>query len=292
MPASFAGSTDVTGQAVASRRVRPRRADSSPMPMRQRALNLEGDCHVPYTRRLRLEARPLRVAPQHRRAGGHRGRASGARTGPSSANPPVICAAQPQTTRISGPACHLTSSQAGPFTSKAKGGAMPKSSRYSITELPGTLQRSCREAQQTFLSALEDDTDPRGGRSSSPDRLPGAEAELRETRRSLDCQGQARGQRRGRASRSACRPREQRRAADPAVGVVTRVLGRRHVPHPGTLPRVPEVRYQITRWPGFARVSGGSPAAASAGTASRGSARPCGAVCRGPWRASCSARVK
>jgi hypothetical protein len=23
--------------------------DSSPMPMRQRALNLEGDCHVPYT---------------------------------------------------------------------------------------------------------------------------------------------------------------------------------------------------------------------------------------------------
>ena len=33
---------------------------------------------------------------------------------------------------------------------------MPKSSRYSMTELPGTLQRSCREAQQTFLSALDD----------------------------------------------------------------------------------------------------------------------------------------
>ena len=33
---------------------------------------------------------------------------------------------------------------------------MPKSSRYSITELPGTLQRSCWEAQQTFLSALDD----------------------------------------------------------------------------------------------------------------------------------------
>lgn len=32
---------------------------------------------------------------------------------------------------------------------------MPKSSRYSITELPGTLQRSCREAQETFLSALD-----------------------------------------------------------------------------------------------------------------------------------------
>ena len=33
---------------------------------------------------------------------------------------------------------------------------MPKSSRYPITELPGTLQRSCREAQETFLSALDD----------------------------------------------------------------------------------------------------------------------------------------
>ena len=33
---------------------------------------------------------------------------------------------------------------------------MPKSSRHSMTELPGTLQRSCREAQETFLSALDD----------------------------------------------------------------------------------------------------------------------------------------
>ena len=33
---------------------------------------------------------------------------------------------------------------------------MPKSSRYSVTELPGTLQRSCREAQEAFLSALDD----------------------------------------------------------------------------------------------------------------------------------------
>ena len=33
---------------------------------------------------------------------------------------------------------------------------MPKSRRYPITELPGTLQRSCREAQQTFLRALDD----------------------------------------------------------------------------------------------------------------------------------------
>jgi hypothetical protein len=33
---------------------------------------------------------------------------------------------------------------------------MPKSSRYSVTELPGTLQRSCREAQEMFLSELDD----------------------------------------------------------------------------------------------------------------------------------------
>src|ERR1700745_2913290 len=33
---------------------------------------------------------------------------------------------------------------------------MPQSRRYPITELPGTLQRSCREAQETFLSALDD----------------------------------------------------------------------------------------------------------------------------------------
>jgi ChaB len=33
---------------------------------------------------------------------------------------------------------------------------MPKSRRYPITGLPGTLQRSCREAQETFLSALDD----------------------------------------------------------------------------------------------------------------------------------------
>ena len=33
---------------------------------------------------------------------------------------------------------------------------MSRSHRYSMTELPGTLQRSCREAQQTFLAALDD----------------------------------------------------------------------------------------------------------------------------------------
>jgi ChaB protein len=33
---------------------------------------------------------------------------------------------------------------------------MPKSSRYPVTQLPGTLQRSCREAQETFLRALDE----------------------------------------------------------------------------------------------------------------------------------------
>ena len=33
---------------------------------------------------------------------------------------------------------------------------MPRSSRYTATGLPGTLQRSCREAQETFLGALGD----------------------------------------------------------------------------------------------------------------------------------------
>jgi len=33
---------------------------------------------------------------------------------------------------------------------------MPRSRRYSMTELPGTLQRSCREAQETFRRALDD----------------------------------------------------------------------------------------------------------------------------------------
>jgi hypothetical protein len=33
---------------------------------------------------------------------------------------------------------------------------MPRSRRYSMTELPGTLQRSCREAQEAFRSALDD----------------------------------------------------------------------------------------------------------------------------------------
>jgi hypothetical protein len=33
---------------------------------------------------------------------------------------------------------------------------MPTSRRHPMTELPGTLQRSCQEAQETFLRALDD----------------------------------------------------------------------------------------------------------------------------------------
>ena len=33
---------------------------------------------------------------------------------------------------------------------------MPNSRRHPTTELPGTLQRSCREAQNAFLSALDE----------------------------------------------------------------------------------------------------------------------------------------
>ena len=33
---------------------------------------------------------------------------------------------------------------------------MPKSRRYTPTDLPGTLQRSCREAQEAFLRALDE----------------------------------------------------------------------------------------------------------------------------------------
>jgi ChaB protein len=33
---------------------------------------------------------------------------------------------------------------------------MPESHRYPMTELPRTLQRSSREAQETFLRALDD----------------------------------------------------------------------------------------------------------------------------------------
>ena len=33
---------------------------------------------------------------------------------------------------------------------------MPRSRRYSMAELPGTLQRSCREAQETFRRALDE----------------------------------------------------------------------------------------------------------------------------------------
>jgi hypothetical protein len=42
------------------------------------------------------------------------------------------------------------------FALEGTGGAMPRSSRYGLPttdDLPGTLQRSCREAQALFLEA-------------------------------------------------------------------------------------------------------------------------------------------
>jgi hypothetical protein len=48
---------------------------------------------------------------------------------------------------------------------------MPKSSRYTITELPGTLQRSCREARDTFLKAAthqRNSADALGASNPSP----------------------------------------------------------------------------------------------------------------------------
>jgi hypothetical protein len=65
---------------------------------------------------------------------------------------------------------------------------MPKSSRYPITELPGTLQRSCREAQETFLRALDDAVRTHGAGDHAHQIAYMAEAEFRETRRPLDCQ--------------------------------------------------------------------------------------------------------
>src|SRR6266513_531694 len=93
------------------------RPDSSSDADDSAGLNLEGNCRVRYTRRLRLQARPLRAARP---------------TGPHC---PVA-----NHSDLRGLNCRLTSPQAGPFISKTKGGTMPKSRRYPITELPGTLQ--------------------------------------------------------------------------------------------------------------------------------------------------------
>src|SRR5271166_3873638 len=111
MLASFAGNTDVTGQAVASRRVRPRRPDSSPMPMRQRALNLKGTAmfRTPYACGLK---RPLRVARS-------RGEPEGTEVGvggeeKNKLRQPTGRSALPSRKPLESPGltCHLTSSQA------------------------------------------------------------------------------------------------------------------------------------------------------------------------------------
>jgi hypothetical protein len=50
-------------------------------------------------------------------------------------------------------ACHLASSQAGPFASKAEERRCPNP---ADTRSPNYLEHSCREARDTFLKALDD----------------------------------------------------------------------------------------------------------------------------------------
>ena len=95
---------------------------------------------------------------------------------------------------------------------------MPKSRRYPITELPGTLQRSCREAQEMFLSELDDAI-----------RAHGA------------------GDQAHRIAYLALKQKFEKRGDHWIASALS--------------------RYPV---PGFARVSPGSPAATSAGTASLG----------------------
>ena len=54
--------------------------------------------------------------------------------------------------------------------------------------LPGTLRRSCREAQAVFMQAYDEAACQRRERSGPPGRVRGAETEVRGTRRSLDRQ--------------------------------------------------------------------------------------------------------
>jgi hypothetical protein len=114
---------------------------------------------------------------------------------------------------------------------------MPRSRRYPVTELPGTLQRSCREARETFLSALDDAVRAHGaGDQAHRIAYLALKQKFEKRGRSLDCQGQSRGLRRGRESRLASGPQEEQRLADPAAGIVTHVLSRRRLPHVGTPP--------------------------------------------------------
>lgn len=112
---------------------------------------------------------------------------------------------------------------------------MPRSRRYSMTELPGTLQRSCREAQETFRRALDEAVRTHGA-GDQAHRV--AYLALKQDFEKRDDHWIAkdnpadRGGAGGRESRSACCPRERQRAADPAAGIVTSLLIRRHAPRP------------------------------------------------------------
>src|SRR5271166_962730 len=277
MLASFAGNTDVTGQAVASRRVRPRRPDSSPMPMRQRALNLKGTAmfRTPYACGLK---RPLRVARS-------RGEPEGTEVGvggeeKNKLRQPTGWSALHSRKPLGSPGltCHLTSSPAArsPGKRRRRDAEITPLPHYRTTGNAAALVPG--STGDVHQGARWRGTDPRGGRSSSSDRLCGAEAEFRETRRPLDCQAQSRRRRRGRDSRPACCPQEEQRAADPAVGaavgIVTMCSAVAVYHASGRRLQVPEVRYQNHLVPGFARLSRGSSATTSAGTASHASAQP------------------
>ena len=95
---------------------------------------------------------------------------------------------------------------------------MPKSSRYPMTELPGTLQRSCREAQETFRRAL-DDAVRTHGTGDQAHRIAYLALKQKFEKRGdhwiakddpADCGGAEPDQ--------LAAPREQQRAADPARG--------------------------------------------------------------------------
>jgi len=98
---------------------------------------------------------------------------------------------------------------------------MPRSWRYSMTELPGTLQRSCREAQETFRRALDDAVRTHGA-GDQAHRVAYLALKQKFEKRGdhwiakddpADCGG-------GAKPDQLARPREQQRAADPAGGAV------------------------------------------------------------------------
>ena len=68
---------------------------------------------------------------------------------------------------------------------------MPKIRRRGLAqggELPGTLKRSSKEAQETFTKARDSAIRTYGEGTGGPGRVRRVQAEVRETRRPLDTQ--------------------------------------------------------------------------------------------------------